>query len=68
MDASKPKWNFDDKDYRVAPEPLEAWVNVYATHMAAHNSHNDAMRAAAISSGSGKIPDRTAVRMREVTE
>lgn len=28
-DAPNPYWDFSDKDYRVKPEPMELWVNVY---------------------------------------
>ena len=30
QDTACPAWNFGDHDYRVKPEPLEIWVNVYS--------------------------------------
>lgn len=35
-DTADPQWNFMDFEYRVAPEPLELWVNTYSDYYICH--------------------------------
>ncbi len=57
-----PQWNFVECDYRVKPEPLELWVNVYTNFSAAWKTKEKALENA--------CPDavRVAVHTREVIE
>jgi hypothetical protein len=60
VDESNPEF-FENLDYRVKPEPLELWVNVYANNVVLHRTEEVARISAC-------NPVRTAVHMREVAE
>ena len=59
--APQPNWNFSAYDYRIKPEPLECWVNVYPQGVPSiWGSEQDAKRTA------GSNAARIAVHMKEV--
>ena len=62
FDTDEPTWDFSERDYRVAPEPLECWVNVYPDDISAHKTEQRARKYA------NSTAVRVAVRMREVVE
>jgi len=58
---NSPLWNFPDLCYRVKPEPLECWANIYAGRYTHYYHGQDIAIAAA-----GPSALRVAVHMREV--
>jgi hypothetical protein len=59
-DTENPVWSFELFDYRIKPEPLECWVNVYNTCLNSHWTEADAKAHA------GETALRIAVHMKEV--
>jgi hypothetical protein len=68
VQADAPTWDWYGVEYRIAPEPLELWVNTYPVgsgdifQSVCWLSEEDAR------GNVGPRPIRTAVHMREVTE
>ena len=58
--AKTPQWDFQNTQYRIKPEPLECWVNVYEGVMRVHTSEAGAKEAAQ------SYALRVAVHMKEV--
>jgi len=64
LNINKPSWDWTRYEYRVKPEPLTLWVNVYSAgnYGSAFSSEEDAIEALG-----GYTRGRT-VKMQEVTE
>lgn len=60
-EITDPSWNFNDYKYRVKPEPMELWVNLYAD-----GSGLGYTKEVSALSGVGTYTVRKAVLFREV--
>ena len=61
-----PEFNWEKRDYRIKPEPLELWVNVYEDFTSSPYANIDAAKR-----GRGKCADLTfvkTIKVREVIE
>jgi len=60
---AEPQWNWGAVEYRVKPEPLELWVNIYDNGAVLTYKSEEEARG-----NVGTKIDRVAVHMREVIE
>jgi hypothetical protein len=56
-----PVWDFQSSDYRIKPEPIEYWVNIYPSKAIGHHETKD---EAVLCAHSNAL--RVAVHMKEV--
>lgn len=63
--CTNPSWNWSAFNFRIKPEPLERWVNVFSSGVLDDWTSEECAKKAA--QGRGSIV-RVAVHMREVTE
>ena len=63
-DSNRPRWNWAFFEYRIKPEPLIAWVNVYdwGGYGSAFSTAEDARKAIE------SYPKARTMKMQEVTE
>ena len=68
MLCDNPCWNWVDYEYRVKPEPLECWVNVYKDGSVTHHHTKESAEQWAAKYSGDEAAERVAVHLKEVQE